>query len=498
MLLPKLQQLSSTCFRQIRFFSQSVRAMKPSTEVVFLGTSSSQHSRTRNHSSLVLRNDGDIYLVDCGEAVIKQFQESPLKLSKLKKIFITHMHGDHTFGLGPLLSSVLGQDSREALDPLEIYGPVGLRYFIRTMFKSTSSSLKQRYTVHELVCSRDGDRMNDYRHANEIIGRNIVHDGSDRFVNFCSDSKFKVSAALIEHSINCFGYVFEEHSKPGKANMEVLRPIFERNRKRLADIGITVPEKLINELKRGLKVKMPDSTVIQPPPFYRGRKITVLGDTYDPSNIAPLALDSNVLVHEATNAYIRKLFDTGVFKIPFLGNSNNQDARRNSIWDNGREKVRSRSSDSGSSGINSDRSLRGLERDVIPHPRTMNSGAIAVLRSCGALPNPTQKQMLTAQEYAIEAQELEKKTKSHGHSTPNMAGRFAQSIRAKYLLLNHFSSRYPGDDDENPVSQVLMRAIAHLAQEQFNGEVICARDFMCFNIPDTNQQHPQITAAKLS
>lgn len=63
--------------------------------ITFLGTASAMPSSTRNHSSLALRLNGDVWLFDCGEATQHRVQKASLKMSKIKKIFITHTHGEH-------------------------------------------------------------------------------------------------------------------------------------------------------------------------------------------------------------------------------------------------------------------------------------------------------------------------------------------------------------------------------------------------------------------
>ena len=77
---------------------------------------------------------------------------------------------------------------------------------------------------------------------------------------------------------------------------------------------------------------------------------------------------------------------------------------------------------------------------------------------------------------------VEERTKSRGHSTPQMAGRFVKRIGAKNLFLNHFSSRYSGGDDES--SRAIMEAIRKLAIAEIrDGEVVCAKDLMSVEIP---------------
>ena len=105
--------------------------------ITFLGTSSGVPSLTRNVSSLALKlsQSSEVWLFDCGEGTQHQIMKSNIKSSQIKKIFITHMHGDHIYGLPGLLATLGLSGNSEGI---QIYGPSGLRSFINSALKSLS------------------------------------------------------------------------------------------------------------------------------------------------------------------------------------------------------------------------------------------------------------------------------------------------------------------------------------------------------------------------
>ncbi|PCH40993.1 Metallo-hydrolase/oxidoreductase [Wolfiporia cocos MD-104 SS10] len=373
--------------------------------ITILGSASAQPSSTRNHSSLALRLNGDVWLFDCGEATQHRVQKSSVKMGKIQKIFITHTHGDHIFGLLPLLASRLdgtggmvessedprtNTDAQGAIPPLEIYGPLGTRAYVRNGLAYTYTNLGAPYVVHELRFPADppsGDYTELPLHHSELpTGRNISQiDGV--WPHIFKDELVSVSAAPILHSVPCVGYVVSELPVPGKINPKDYIPHLKRT---------GAPMSVMRQLQQGESVELPDGTVLHGPPRRPGRKLAILGDTYDPSPIARLAEDADLLIHEATNAH-----------------------------------------------------LPGVDPSTKPED-TFES--------------------------------VEARTKSRGHSTPQMAGLFAKRIRAKKLLLNHFSARYAGNDDVDEEARKIMEAIKALAVSEYGGEVICARDFMSFDI----------------
>ncbi|MDO3412835.1 ribonuclease Z [Saccharibacillus sp. CPCC 101409] len=231
-------------------------------ELYFLGTNAGLPTTQRNVTSVALRmleERRSSWLFDCGEATQHQILHSPIKLSRLEKIFITHMHGDHVFGLPGLLSS---RASQEASAPLTIYGPPGLRRFLEVTLQTTQSRIDFELEI-------------------------VEHTGGLLF----EDAQIKVESEALEHRIESYGYRITEKDRPGSLNMELLR-----------EWGVR-PGPEYGKLKSGMSITVEGRTitpdqVLGPPK--RGRIVTILGDTRPTAGIRPLAAGADLLVHEAT------------------------------------------------------------------------------------------------------------------------------------------------------------------------------------------------------
>eukprot|EP00250_Pteridium_aquilinum_P027012 c34008_g1_i1 orf=85-1278(+) len=263
-------------------------------QLCFLGTSSSIPTLRRNTSCLALRLDGVVYLFDCGEGAQKQLNRTTFRPSSIENIFITHMHGDHIFGLPGLLSGI-GMTGNKS-QPINIYGPEGLRTWLRTTLSSCHGRIPSKYTVHELkIGKRPGKKLKQAKevdmHRDEFFGQDIFS-SSDSLWHLVEDQKYIVKAGLLQHSIPCWGFIVEEQTRPGRFSVE-----------RARKLGVK-PGHDSALLQQGHSITLQDGQKIIPSDVLdhprRGRKIVILGDTYDSSSLLSAAEGADVLVHECT------------------------------------------------------------------------------------------------------------------------------------------------------------------------------------------------------
>src|SRR5258706_4996900 len=98
--------------------------------IIFLGTSAGMPTRARNVASVAVTMDGRVLLFDCGEGTQHQLMRSAVRFGAIEAIFLSHLHGDHLFGLPGLLGS-MSLNAREK--PLALYGPAGVGELMRAL-----------------------------------------------------------------------------------------------------------------------------------------------------------------------------------------------------------------------------------------------------------------------------------------------------------------------------------------------------------------------------
>lgn len=235
-------------------------------EFVFLGTGAGVPSKGRNVSAMALQlleERGTTWLFDCGEATQHQVLYTSVRPRRIERIFITHLHGDHIFGLPGLLGSRSFQGGEE---PLTVYGPKGIKEYINVALSVSGTHIKYQLDIVEL--SEDG----------------VVFE----------DEQFIVSTAHLSHGIECFGYRIVEKDIPGALLVD-----------KLLQQGVK-PGPIYKQLKEGKIVTLEDGTVLKGSDFigapHKGRILTILGDTRYCEASIKLANHADVLIHEATLA----------------------------------------------------------------------------------------------------------------------------------------------------------------------------------------------------
>lgn len=167
-------------------------------KLTILGYNSAVPTVRFNPSAQLLETYNRYFLIDCGEGTQVQLRKAKAKFSRINNIFISHLHGDHVFGLIGLLSSfqLLGRTT-----PMNIYGPKGIKEFVEIQFKLTESFNNFKINFIELTSKNP-----------ELI---------------YEDDKIWVYTIPLNHRIYTNGFLFKEKPKLRKLNMEEIGKIQE-------------------------------------------------------------------------------------------------------------------------------------------------------------------------------------------------------------------------------------------------------------------------------
>jgi ribonuclease Z len=235
--------------------------------VLILGSAAAAPTLARNQTSQLVTTERSIFLVDCGEATQLQLRRYKVRFQQIDHIFISHLHGDHFFGLVGLLSTMhmLGRKS-----PVQIYGPKELEEVIQTQFKYAGGSLSFQQIYHHV---------------------------EDRNTPIYEDNEVEISAFEVNHRIKCFGYLFKEKPKPRKING-----------KRVAFYD--VPNYYRSKLKDGADFTteegelIPNSALTFDPPL--PQSYAYCADSAPHDKYLPFIKGVDLLYHEATFMHTEK------------------------------------------------------------------------------------------------------------------------------------------------------------------------------------------------
>lgn len=228
--------------------------------VTFLGTAGSWPTKERNASAIALDMERELMLLDCGEGTQRQFFQSTSSFMRVRRIFLTHFHGDHFLGLPGLIQSMCLNNRTE---PLDLYGPPDSREVLERVLTLGYFTLRFPVTIHPLA-----------------PGHTVELDG------------YSVRTAEALHPVPSLAYRIEEHGKRGRFDGEKARAL-----------GIRGPD--FSRLEAGETVRVQDREVrpddVMGPPR-PGRSIVYSGDSAPTDKIAALARGATLLIHEATTS----------------------------------------------------------------------------------------------------------------------------------------------------------------------------------------------------
>lgn len=234
-------------------------------ELLFLGTSSGTPTKSRNVSATAIKLPHARHwcLVDCGEGTQHQVLRTKLSLNSLQAIFITHVHGDHCYGLPGLLASAAMAGRSETL---YLVGPPEIEAFVNAV-----CTLTELYLPYEIIFI-DSAKLNDNQPELDLT----------------------VSATKLSHRVPSYAFSFSYQSQERKLDIDKLK-------------GANIkPGPHWGELQKGKDVKLDGELVVAEDyllPAAQAQKIIICGDNDRPDLLADEIKTADVLVHEATYTY---------------------------------------------------------------------------------------------------------------------------------------------------------------------------------------------------
>ncbi|PQV45462.1 RNAse Z [Jejuia pallidilutea] len=231
-------------------------------KLTILGCYSATPRTLGNTTSQVLEIANHMFLIDCGEGTQVQLRKHKIKFNRIKHIFISHLHGDHFFGLVGLIST-FRLLTRET--DLHIYGPKGIKEVVTLQMKLADSWTNYRLYFHELSST-----------TSELI---------------FEDDKIQVHTIPLEHRVYTNGYLFKEKEGDRKLDIDAVEE---------ANIDMAYYRKL----KQGFDIENEDGVLIDNEtvtfPAEKPKSYAFCSDTVYKTDIVPIIKDVDVLYHEST------------------------------------------------------------------------------------------------------------------------------------------------------------------------------------------------------
>ncbi|MDX2003472.1 MAG: ribonuclease Z [Chitinophagales bacterium] len=231
-------------------------------DVTILGSNSALPAHGRHPTSQILNIAEELFLIDCGEATQIQFSRYKVRISRINNIFISHLHGDHYFGLIGIITSYSLSGRKNAL---HVHGPAGLQDIIHTQLKYSGTSLG-----YELVF-----------HAFEPENGKVIF----------SNEHMTVQSLEMKHRIPCSGFLFRET----KAEKNIRKD-------KIAQYGLSIAQ--IVAAKQGEDITLADGRIVPSSellfPPHKPRSYAFCTDTLYNESLSEYIKEVDLLYHEAT------------------------------------------------------------------------------------------------------------------------------------------------------------------------------------------------------
>ena len=235
--------------------------------VTILGNNSAVPAFNRHPTSQVVTMDGTNFLVDCGEGTQIQLINYKIRRNKISHIFISHLHGDHYFGLVGLLNSFSLLSHQQEL---HLYGPAPLEKIIQLQLEAAATELCYPFHFHPIT----------------------------KAATLVETEKIRIQCFPTNHRIECYGFSFEEKKEPRKLIIEKAK-------------ALGIPANYYSRLtngedytnKEGHLIKNEEVTIATMP----GKKYAFCADTKYDENLIPYILNADMIYHETT--YLDNFFE---------------------------------------------------------------------------------------------------------------------------------------------------------------------------------------------
>jgi ribonuclease Z len=228
--------------------------------VTILGNNSAVPAFDRHPTSQVISLDGANFLIDCGEGTQIQMMKYKIRRAKISHIFISHLHGDHYFGLVGLINTFGLLNHQQ---DLHIFGPSPLQEIVELQLKVANTTLPFNLYFHTI-------------HKDAVL---------------VDDTKFDVKCFSTNHRIKCYGFVFTEKKKPRRIDVEKVK-------------AAGIPAVFYKRLEEGMDYTTKDDLLIRNEEVTtespKGKTYIFCADTKYDESLIPHLHGADMIYHETT------------------------------------------------------------------------------------------------------------------------------------------------------------------------------------------------------